>query len=346
MSSLSQEEKEVILDFYFRCGSEGQINQGQDLIAGNAEAAELYGNLERTLKRLDSAKYEPCPDNLAELTISRLKSAGQGRLKELLEIEQDHAPVTAKRSFWRNGLEVASMAAIILVAIGVLFPVSANMRQVALRNKCSSHLGRVGAGIAGYANDYNGSLPAVAMSPGSPWWKVGDQGEKNQSNTRHLWVLVKNNYVDGKNFLCPNRKDAEKIKLAGADINNYNDFLSRQSVHYSFIFMCDKSAKRDQSSKLVLMADRNPVFEKVIDGKRIAYQNRDKFTVIMINDQLRKMMSTNHRGKGQNVLFGDGHVKFLKSRIVNNDDIYTIRGAGTYSGCEVPCDDEDVFLAP
>ena len=35
--------------------------------ARSPEAADLYAKLEDTLKELDSVKYEPCPENLAEL---------------------------------------------------------------------------------------------------------------------------------------------------------------------------------------------------------------------------------------------------------------------------------------
>ena len=91
MSSLSREEKELVLDFYFRCGDEEDINRTRDLIAENSEAAKLYADLQDTLTQLDSIKYEPCPDNLADLTVARLKlaaSAGATKLQDLLEKEQ------------------------------------------------------------------------------------------------------------------------------------------------------------------------------------------------------------------------------------------------------------------
>ena len=67
MSSLSREDKDVILDFYFRCADEESINRGRDLVAANSEAAVLYARLKETLTQLDSIKYGPCPENLVEL---------------------------------------------------------------------------------------------------------------------------------------------------------------------------------------------------------------------------------------------------------------------------------------
>jgi hypothetical protein len=83
---LNQQEQQIILDFYFRCGSEEDINRGRDLIASNPEAARLYDGLEETLTELDSIKYEPCPENLSYFNLARLKltasatQAGQANL--------------------------------------------------------------------------------------------------------------------------------------------------------------------------------------------------------------------------------------------------------------------------
>ena len=79
MDNLNAEDQQLILDFYFRCGEEEDIARGRDLIAANPEAARLYASLEETLTELDNLKYEPCPANLAELTIARLKLAASAR---------------------------------------------------------------------------------------------------------------------------------------------------------------------------------------------------------------------------------------------------------------------------
>ncbi len=351
MSNLSKEEKEVILDFYFRCGQEERINRGRDLIAGNPEAAQLYAKLEDNLRQLDSVKYEPCPENLVELTVAKLKlaaSSEQARLESLLAAEQRktahmESPVaTTSRSFWRNVVEVAAIAAVVLVVAGVSFPSLSRMRQKAV---CKAHLMRIGQAIARYANDHDGALPAVVITAGSPWWNVGAQGAKNQSNTRHGWLLVKKGYLDGKDFICPGRKDAKAVSYTRAQLVNYNDFPSRQHINYSFTFISGKSGQSQKGRKSILLADLNPVFEKLFDkGKSVCVP--DKRTKILVSKQLLKIMSANHAGRGQNVLFGDGSSDFKKTRIIFNDDIYTVRDAQSYSGCEVPSGEDDIFLAP
>jgi hypothetical protein len=352
MNTLSKEEKDLIMDFYFRCGSTERINEARDMIASDPRAAELYTSLESSLKQLDSLKYEPCPENLVELTIARLKlaaSSEQVRLESLLAEEQrkthlSNIPlVTTKQGFWQNAAKIAAVAAVFLVVISVYFPATSSMRQVAWRNKCSSNLTRVGAGIAGYAQDHDNAMPRVDMDPGSPWWKVGDQGKKNQSNTRHIWLLVKDGYVNLDDFICPGRKDAQIPKFDQAAA--LNDFPSRQAINYSFKFTPNKTAKNKVGSRTVLLSDLNPVFENVFSNSELSKQT-DEFTKILISKQLLEMMSTNHLGKGQNVLFGDGSSAFKKTRMISGDDIFTIKGKSVYSGREVPTDNKDIFLAP
>jgi len=351
MISLSKEEKDIVLDFYFRCGDEERINRGRDLIASNPEAAQLYAQLEKTLKQLDSVKYEPCPENLVELTVAKLKlaaSSQQARLESLLAAEQrktaqmETTPATTKRSFWRNIAEVAAVAAMILVVTSISAPSLSRMRQAAL---CRARLKNISEAIARYANDHDGALPAVAMTAGSPWWNVGEQGAKNQSNTRHLWLLVKGGYIDGKNFICPGRKDAKVVAFSPVQLTKYNDFPSRQHVNYSFMFIGAKSADGQKGARGVLLADLNPVFEKAFNEGRCVCPS-DKSTKFLVDKQVLKMMSINHASRGQNVLFGDGSAEFKKTRVIFNDDIYTIKGVESYSGFEVPSGDDDIFLAP
>jgi hypothetical protein len=354
MNSLSKEQKDIILDFYFRCGSTERIDHARDMIASDPRAAKLYASLEDTLQSLDSVKYEPCPDNLVELTVARLRlaaSSEQARLESLLAEEQRRtqqaqtAVVTTKRSFWHNIAEVAAVAAVFLVVVGVYFPATSSMRQIAWRNKCNSNMASVSAGIGGYAGDHNGALPTVDMNPGSPWWKVGNQGTENQSNTRHIWLLVKDGYVDLDDFICPGREDTQAKQLGVAKAATLSDFPNRQAMSYSSKFMTNDTAKKNVGSKTVLLSDLNPVFEKVFAENAI-WKQSDNFTKILINTQLLEMMSSNHLDKGQNVLLGDGSSSFQKSRVMFGDDIFTVKGKSVYSGCEVPIDNQDIFLAP
>jgi len=351
MNNLSNEEKEVILDFYFRCGDDERINRGRDLIAANPEAAQLYAGLEDSLRWLDSVKYEPCPDNLVEITVAKLKlaaSSEQARLESLLAAEQRKTPhiesqtSTTSRSFWQNFAQVAAIAAVVLIVAGVSLPSLSRMRARAV---CQANLMRIGQAVARYANDNNGALPAVPIKAGSPWWKVGYQGEENQSNTRHMWLLVKKGYLDGKDCICPGMKNAARATYGQAELAKYHDFPSRWHISYSFKFTSDNCGKYQKGRETVLLADLNPVFERIFKGEK-GMCIPDERTKVLLSKQLLNIMSANHAGRGQNILFGDGSSSFMKTRVVFGDDIYTVRDAEYYSGCEVPSCEEDIFLAP
>ena len=70
-----------------------------------------------------------------------------------------------------------------------------------------------------------------------------------------------------------------------------------------------------------------------------------------LSDKLLTINSINHNGRGQNILFGDGNVAFIKTRSIGitDDDIFTLHGMGRgfeVKGCEVPSCETDAFLAP
>ena len=347
MSNLSPEEKELILNFYFGCGEEQDLNRARNLVADNPQAAKLYASLQDTLSQLDSIEYEPCPDNLAQVTIARLKlaaSAGKTGLQNLLEKEQKKTfpdkTITRQKPL-TNIFEVAAVAAMFLIITGLGFPLFSNIRQKSRQTECQAKMRDIGNGLASYANDNKDLLPSVATTAGAPWWKIGHQGAENHSNTIHLWLLVKENYVDTEDFICPGHKDATPAIFNTELTTPNNDFPLRNNISYSSRINCRQVS---QHEAIVIMADRNPIFADIPQGPE--NYELDNFTKILVSEKLKKIMSPNHNQKGQNVLHCDGSVIFISDRIVSNDDIYTIQGVDEYSGCEVPHDDNDIFLAP
>lgn len=359
MGYLNSEEQQLILDFYFRCGEEDDIARGRDLIAANAEAARLYANLEETLTELDSIKYEPCPENLADLTVSRLKLAatagtkGPSKLHSLLKEEQENReylplPVPASAGagrFSRPFFEILATAAAIVLAAGILFPSFGAMRERSRQVACAGNLGRIGQAMAAFSNDHNDRLSETQVKAGSPWWKIGYQGSENHSNTRYSWQLVKGGYVDGRVFVCGGHIEGSPVQYDAAQMAALDDFPSRRHISYSFMLLCDKTTTLSQRPRRIIAADMNPVFQK-ISFPPSTFQKLNEFDRVQLNEQLRQMMSANHRKKGQNSLYGDGSAEFIKTRVVNDDDIFTVQGVDAYTGNETPCDPDDIFLAP
>ncbi len=72
MISLTQEQKDLLLDFYFGCGSQDELAAAAELISINAEAANLYAKLENLMGVLKEPLDQKCPDSLVESTISKI----------------------------------------------------------------------------------------------------------------------------------------------------------------------------------------------------------------------------------------------------------------------------------
>jgi hypothetical protein len=343
MTQLSNQQKELLFDYCSGLSSKEQAAEAKRLISSNAEAAEIHSKLKTTLTPLESLRSESCPEDLAESTISRLNNlarSSQLRLQQLLEAEESQTVSAKSRLWWNLGRTVAAAAVIVFVA-GVLIAPLNFARQKSWRHQCQMQLSRIFNGISQYSSDHDGALPAVATTAGDPWWKVGYPGKQNHSNTRHIWLLVKGRYVKPADFLCPGNKRSRAIRFDTSEANNYNDFPGRKYVTYSFRIMPDKGEKKNPGGRKVLIADLNPLFEKLPENYSGQFQLKLDKSLLTIN-------SINHNRRGQNILLGDGGCKFIKKRHtdISTDDIFTLQNTDVYQGVEVPACEADAFLAP
>jgi hypothetical protein len=348
MTPLSNQQKQLLFDYCVGVASKEEAIEAETLISSNKEAAEIHSTFKIVFEPLESLRSESCPDDLAEGTVWRLNNlarSSQLQLEQLLAAEQKH-DATEKSSLWVNLGKRLAIAAVFMVVGGALITafniVSNYARQQSLQQQCQMQLFRIGQAIDNYKSDHEGAAPAVATAAGAPWWKVGDQGDENQSNTRHMWLLVKDGYINPADFVCPGSKHSGIIKLDPAEIKNYNDFPDRKHVTFSFRIRCDKSKTEDESGRKVLIADLSPVFFERLPKD---YSEQLK---LQLDKALLTLNSINHNHRGQNALFSDGSIEFIKSRQVGitGDDIFTLQNTEVYHGVEVPSSETDVFLAP
>ena len=343
MNPLNNEQKELLFDYCIGLTSQKETDKAEALITSNQEAAEIHQKLRAAIEPLGSLETETCPDELSEKTIYRVQNhadSGQQQLRQLLATEQGKK-VTIKIDAWRNWFETAVVAAAILFVAGVLIPTLSSARQKYHQQGCKTQMGSVFQGLSNYISDYDGQTPAVASIAGAPWWKLGDQGRENQSNTRNVYLLPKYDYVDIENFVCPACKGEVPLKLNNSQIKRLKDFLSRRYVTYSFQINCRRIASGKLLCRKVIMADMNPLFENLPEDFSKEFRLQLDKTLLTLN-------SMNHNRRGQNVLFGDGRVEFIKKRFIGitRDDIYTLQDTDVYQGCEVPSRENDFFLAP
>lgn len=347
MTPLSDTQKQLLLDYSLGMTSGRDSAEAEDLLDASHEAARLYDSFLSALSPLERVELEPCPDELAERTIQRLKEqarliADGTRLERLLADERQTVPIRVP--FWRNWTEVATIAAVLVLLASVLFPALGVARQKQWQYHCQSHLGDIYGGVASYLSDHDGRFPMVAMAPGAPWWKIGRPGPESQSNTRGAWLLVRHRYLRPNTFICPARGDQVVADLDPAAVARFDDFPSQAYVHFSLRIDGPQSAPPDQMRKVVLLTDRNPLFEDFPSDFSASPS-------IPLRQELMTMNSRNHKQRGQSVLFSDGSVMFTKSRRTSfsDDDIFTLQGMSCGSklcGCERPASDSDTFVGP
>jgi hypothetical protein len=342
MKPLNNDQKELLFDYCLGQTSPKETNEAETLISSNQEAAGIYQNLKSVIEPLDSVEAESCPDELVEITIDKVRdlTASAEHLRELLANEQSKK-ATIKIGAWRNWFEAAAIAAAVLFIAGVLLPTLSTARQRSQQQRCMANMGGVYRGLSNYISDHDGQRPRVTTVAGAPWWKLGDQGKENHSNTRNVFLLAKGGYVELDDFICPGCKMRKTVEITPSQLKTYKDFPNRTYITYSFQINC----KRTESGKLlcqkVIMADMNPLFENLPEDFSKQFQ-------LKLDRKLLTLNSINHNRRGQNVLFEDGHIKFLKSRFmeISEDDIYTLENTDVYQGCEVPTRVNDFFLAP
>jgi prepilin-type processing-associated H-X9-DG protein len=249
-----------------------------------------------------------------------------------------------KSNFLRPIFEILAAAASIALVAGILFPSFGFAREKSRQIACQNNMRTLGAGFASLANDNNGNFSEAKVKVGDPWWKIGDQGQETHSNTRYPFILVKRGYVDGKAFVCKGDKSAQ-VYTYQPSMPEIHDFSSRNNLSYSFVLFCDKNGNPLRQSRKIIASDLNPVFQKIPCQKSV-YQNMNEFEKVLLDEQLKQMMSANHRGRGQNILYCDGSVEFAKKRVIDGDDIFTVHGVDAYTGREIPAGEDDIFLAP
>jgi prepilin-type processing-associated H-X9-DG protein len=340
MTQLNNQQKELLFDYCLGITSEAESAQAQELVFSNEQAAKFVTSIKASLSPLESINPEECPSELAEGTVWRIKQTlrtSQAGLNELLKAEQKH-----QTGWWPDIFGRLATAAVFVIVGSALITggrmAATYARQMSWQTKCGSQMASLFSGLSNYKNANNGQMPVLASSPGTPWWKVTDQGSENVSNTRRMWVLAKHGYLKPDAFMCPVTTPKPSCNFS-CNPKEYNDFPQRYLVTYSFRIGCPKAGV-EQMSRQVIIADMSPIFANVSAAEKELNVN--------LSDALMKRNSPNHGGKGQNVLFCDGSVVFVKDHTVDvsKDDIYTIQGRQTYQGVEVPTSEADIFLAP
>ena len=340
MPSLDRDQQELIFDYCIGLADPVRAAQAQQLIAQDIEAAELHDTIREAIEPLAFLPPEICPDDLADRTVQRVCQFASRPVAA-----DESSPRTIRLGFPRNLSNAAGaviMAASIVLIIGVVMRSSDVMRHRHHSQMCRHQLADIYRALNLYTADYDDVLPAVARADGALWHRIGDQSPQNASNTRPLFLLLAHRYTETpENFICCSRAQAELPPLKRADIATRRDFPSRPYVTYSYALMPHQRVQKTAFGARPLMADMNPHFEALLSDDPQASPPLFDKTAARLN-------SLNHGRRGQNVLWGDGHARYLSTRFIGNsrDDIYTLKDNALGDCKTLPACLDDAFLAP
>jgi prepilin-type processing-associated H-X9-DG protein len=170
--------------------------------------------------------------------------------------------------------------------------------------------------------------------------------------TAAIYLLIRTQDITSEVFNCPST-DAVKMNYGDKKFDEFSNFKSEENLSFSFAnpYPGNKAIEAGYrmdvtlGAEFAIAADMNPGRAAGADVTPKDGPADDKAQ----KDRLRKANSLNHRGDGQNVLYGDGHVEFMATPFagVKADNIYTVAGAAdgskttseTISGSPAGADD-------
>ncbi|MEX0885198.1 MAG: hypothetical protein WD009_02055 [Phycisphaeraceae bacterium] len=279
---------------------------------------------------------EAAVDALVEATLERARHARQReRFATQAQMFSEAGPGPGPG--WR---QVASGAFAAIIALALLLPALEHNRFEGRRVGCAANLSQAGLAMGGYAADNNGDMPRGRTEPGAPWWRVGqpaaDENAPVPSNSAHLFLLVRQGYIEAHQLTCP-----ENHRAHGRIAEDAQDWPSADAVSFSYQnqYTAEPQKLADQNH-LAVLADRNPLFRIRVGEFRFDAESP------------RITPSRAHARRGQNVLTADGAVRWQVRPLIRVPgsgqvtNIWVADGVTEFTGHEIPSGPGDSFLVP
>jgi hypothetical protein len=295
-----------LLDALMDAGFDGAklpASLGRPLSAHDERRLEI---LTRLLGFMDDYPVEDLDPALLHATLARI-DRHEDQLAQRMRFDVAMEKQTPQRGFRIRLPDFVTVAAVLLIAVGVLWPVLGSIRNQAIDAACANNLKRIGYGFDQYANDNNGSMPLAMAGPMGTW--------ETLRNTMNLNPMVQNGYCDAGHLNCPGHHHEVGEEIGPS--YSYRWFTPRAVIHWN------------TGRVTVILGDLNPL----VDAARSGW------------DAPPLSVSVNHGGRGQNVLTSDGATMWLEQPLVgSSDNIWMPNQAAVLRPGVMPSDDADVFL--
>ncbi len=219
-----------LLDALVEAGFDIEALEG--LSPDQRRRAEALGNL---FGLLSDYPAEDADDTLIHATLARIgRHEEEQAARMAFEAQRE-----AEGNRWRIRMpDFITVAAALLIAASVLWPIISHARQRSIETACSNNLRIDGFALSNYASDYNGALPMVKA--GVSW----DTGH----NMLNLGPLVEGGYCDLGDLDCPGNHEPLRP--------SYSYQLHSPEIRLVW----------DMGRTIVVLGDRNPIIDAARSG--------------------------------------------------------------------------------
>ncbi|MEO6906628.1 MAG: DUF1559 domain-containing protein [Abditibacteriaceae bacterium] len=241
-------------------------------------------------------------------------------------------------------IELLVVIAIIAILAAILFPVFARARENARRASCQSNMKQIGLGFTMYIQDYDGQYPygsdrpAWEFPPNTPPYALIYDGSELH------WTDKLQPYMKSKQiFDCPSvnklgthrNNDGLTIDAAAESTSpNINHYIA-YGYNCDFIGGCpayignDNSRNQEGAGSLaakdsqISLPSSTILVSESVPGQ--AGLPSDQISILEESDGNQAAPAVNRHFDGLNVLFVDGHVKWLKNTVVTYQPVGNTR---------------------
>jgi prepilin-type processing-associated H-X9-DG protein len=298
---------------YALCALDSQTHERVDAyVKSHPEARRRLEQLQRALAPLASDRHDGDPP--LDLVMNTLARVAEHSCRDVPHAPQiSRSPPASPRPFWRRA-DVLVAATILLTVLGVGIPWVSHVRRQAMLTECQANLRQFYTALKVYC-DKNGNFPNVATAAKPP---------RNIAGLVVPMLRDAGTLTDDISVRCPANGGPVIVTWSIRDLEQL-DPAQFDEVKSKLVSCYAYSLGYRNDDAVVLSLDYDPGTKPLGNLPIMAdCPPRDAW----------KGNSPNHGGKGQNVLYLDGHVSFCTTRDVGfeRDDIFLNRdkklGAG------------------
>jgi prepilin-type processing-associated H-X9-DG protein/prepilin-type N-terminal cleavage/methylation domain-containing protein len=266
-----------------------------------------------------------------------------------------------RRAEWKVGftlIELLVVIAIIAILAAILFPVFAQAQERARQISCLNNLKQLGTGISIYVQDYDEMYPAYDLTSldwGSGPWGPGGRALANYRSASR-WVPQLMPYVRSPgSFACASDADRSRNENGGTWRTPFpvsygpNTLFFTPGGRYGGPWYAVSAASVEEPTLKYLLADCATAYgfdlENIANLRYADYgptRGQDRWTpaqfvrVAKVALQDAPAGSMARHSEGSNVLFADGHVKWLRHNQIPDNDGPNGPQTARLSGAVIP----------